>query len=319
MRPIDDSLIDNLIWETIRESPSKGDFICYLIHAPAGAKHRAEARERLEQIEETPNNAPEYYPQAIKAIHQQAEKGDAAALFHMGKIHALGIATKQNLAEAATWYEKAIKAGEPRAFANLGWFCQSGMGVKKDPAKALELLLAGASGGVFSAMAAAGVMLITGEGCQPDTPRGLALLEEAFEKGYTNAGNHLADLYLAGQHLPKDSEKGHQWLFKVAQQGDHRTAAILGHYLVAGTHGKTDTEKGLSLLEAAAKNGFLPAWLWLAALYKNGTGVAQNLAAARKWYEKGIAAGSKECEAALAHMLAEHAPGFIEPDHPTRH
>ncbi|MCM1512526.1 MAG: sel1 repeat family protein [Oxalobacter formigenes] len=315
MIPIDDTLIDTLIWEAICQSPSRGDYICYLVHAPAGAKHREKAKQRLETLN-AEDSAPKHYPQAIAAIRKHAETGDAAALFHMGKIHALGIAVRRDPIKAAAWYEKAMAAGEPRAFANLGWFCQSGMGVKKDPAKALELLLAGASGGVISAQAAAGMMLVTGEGCQPDAQKGIALLQEAFEKGYTNAGNHLADLYLAGKHLPKNSEKGHQWLFNVVGKGDHRTAAILGHYLVAGTHGKTDTEKGLALLQTAAENGFLPAWLWLAALYKNGTGVKQDLDTARKWYEKGIAAGSKECEAALAHLLAEHAPGFVSPENP---
>lgn len=303
MIPIDDKEIDNILWDEIKNSDSQGDFICYLLHAPVGAKYREQANARIKEIDDSKDKKPEYYPKAIEKIQKLAEQGNATALFHMGKIYALGLAVNQDLNLAVMWYEKAIEAKEPRAFANLGWFYQSGYGVKKDSQKAFELLSLGAGGGVISACAAVGMMLLSGEGCQPNIEKGLEMLKHAFDQGYLNAGNHLADLYLTGKYVSRDIEEGHAWLFKVAEKGDSRTMAILGHYLVAGTYGKTDKKKGLFLLESAAELQFMPAYLWLAALYKNGSGVEMNLQLAQKWYEKGIAAGSKECEAALKQML----------------
>ncbi len=302
MLPIDDREIDEIIWEEIKNSPSQGDFICYLLHAPVDAKYKESANKRIKDIDESRDKRPELYPKAIEKIRNLAETGNATALFHMGKIHALGIAIQQNLDLAVKWYKKAIAAGEPRAFSNLGWFYQSGYGVEKDLKKAFELLSSGAEGGVLSARAAVGMMLLAGEGCQAQIEKGLEMLEQAFDKGYVNAGNHLADIYLSGRYVSRDIEKGHEWLFKVVEKGDERTMAILGHYLVTGTHGKIDRKKGLFFLESAIELDFMPAYLWLAALYKNGTGVEKNPEMARQWYEKGIAAGSRECAEALKQL-----------------
>ena len=308
MLPINDNEIDRIIWEVIHDSAAREDFAYYLVHAPVDARHREEANTRIQEMGDAENNAPVQYARAIDRIRALAEGGDAAALFHMGKINTLGISIKQDLASAVWWYEKAMEAGEPRAFANLGWLYQSGYGVKKDPKKAFELLSAGADGGVISARAAVGMMLVSGEGCAADPENGIRMLEDTFDLGYINAGNLLADICFAGKYVSRDIEKGHSWLFRCTEKGDGRTMAILGHYLVAGTHGRTDVEKGLALLEEATETGFLLAYSWMASLYKNGTGVEKNREEARKWYEKGIAAGSRECAEGLARLLLENRP-----------
>lgn len=319
MIPINDHEIDKIIWEEIHDSPSKGDFVCYLVHAPADAQHREKANAHIQKIGDVEDNAPAQYSRAIDRIRELAESGDGTAMFHMGKINALGIAGKQDISLAKHWYEKAMEAGEPRAYANLGWFYQSAYGVRKDQEKAFELLSVGADGGVISARAAVGLMLMSGEGCQADPERGTLMLEEAFNLGYINAGNHLADIYLVGKLLPQDIARGHDWLFKCVEQGDERTMAILGHYLVVGTHGKTDIKKGLSLLEDAIKKGYLLAYAWMAGLYNNGTGVVKDLGKAREWYEKGCAAGSKECEEGLARFFLENHPDQVSPDNKSLH
>ena len=142
----------------------------YLVHSPVGAKYRDEANERINAIDKTPV----YYSRAIERIRELAEGGDVAAMFHMGKIHAPGIATGQDLPSAVSWYEKAMKKGEPRAYANPGWFYQSGYGVRQNREKAFELLSYGADNGVVSAKAAVGMMLLNGEGCETDIEKGIA-------------------------------------------------------------------------------------------------------------------------------------------------
>lgn len=299
---INDEKIDHIIWEEIKTSPSQGDFVCYLVHSPVGAQYKEKAQEKMAEIEDSRDKTPLYYFKAIEKIRQLALEKDPSALFHMGKIHALGIAVQQDLKEAVSWYTQAIEAGEPRAFSNLGWFYQSGYGVEKNLKKSFKLISLGAKGGVLSAKAAMGMMLIKGEGCTQDVELGLLQLKEAFQKGYINAGNHIADLYFAGHYVSRDIEEGHRWLYHVVNAGDARTMAILGHYLVTGVHGKTNVKEGLSLLEQAIEKKFLSAYLWLAALYKNGTGVPKDLEMARYWYEKGIQAGSQECQEALSQL-----------------
>ncbi len=300
-----DDEIDNIIWSEIESGGSKGDFICYVIHSPMNAKFLEKAKQRIDTEPDPDSLAPVKYLDAIKRIEELARKNDPVASFHMGKIHALGIAVPQNLSEGIHWYEKAVELGEPRAYANLGWFYQSGYGVAQNPSKAFELLSYAAEHGVLSAKAAVGIMLLKGESTDPNPASGLQKLEEAFNEGYLNAGNHLSDIYFEGRYVEKNIELAHQWLWKVARHGDERSMAILGHYLITGSHGKTDPEAGLKLMYMAIEGKFLPAYLWLGTLYKKGHGVRQDTRKAFDLFREGVHAGNKDCEKAISILLAE--------------
>jgi len=299
----DDREIDDIIWSEIEFSPSRGDFICYLIHRLSKARHREEAQSRLDSILEEGDMAPVGYPRVIERIRALAESGDSSAMFHMGKINAMGIGKAQDLSAARYWYEQAIALGEIRSYCNLGWLYYSAYGVPGDKKKAFELLSAGSDGGIPSARATIGLMLVTGDGCPADPGRGLKLMEEAFEEGYNNAGNHLSDLYFAGMFVPKDIDLAHEWLFRVVARGDERTMGILGHYLVTGNHGRQDVGRGISLLQESIEKGYVPAYLWIGNLYKDGLGVGRDLQKAKVWFEQGAAAGNSGCTLALTTML----------------
>jgi len=305
----DDSVIDDIIWSEIETSSSAGDFASYLVHRPQGARHMDEARVRYESIDERLDKLPVAYPRAIERIRALAEDGDAGAMFHLGKIHSIGIAVEQDFSLAEMWYLRAIDAGEIRAHCNLGWLYQSGFGVMQQKKKAFELLSVGAEKGVLASKATVGLMLLSGEGCQANVPQGVRMLEEAFHDGYNNAANCLADAYFAGTHVSQNIGLGFEWLGRAADRGDDRTMAILGHYLVTGSHGRTDVARGLAYLISAVNKGFSPAHLWLGTLYEQGRGVERNPNMARMLFEKGVAAGDEECEFALARLLSGAAPG----------
>lgn len=300
--PESDNEIDDIIWSEIESSDSHGDFVCYVVHSPYKAKYLENAKTHIDSKKYLDNLAPVNYFKAISRIEKLAESGDPSATFHMGKIHALGIAVQQSLPKGIEWYEKAIALGEPRAHANLGWLYQSGYGVPLDKSKAFELLSFGAENGVLSARAAIGIMLLSGEGCSENVEQGIQKLQDAFEGGYLNAGNHLSDIYFEGKFLPQNIELGHEWLMKVTNCGDERTMAILGHYLITGSHGKTDIPEGLELLVRATELNYLPAYLWLGTLYKKGQGLEPDAEKAIEWFKKGIKAGCRDCMIALNMM-----------------
>ena len=301
----DDSDIDDIIWEEINDSSSRGDFICYQIHRPQKAKHIDEAVARLELLEGG-DRLPVGYGRAVERIRVLAEGGEARALFHMGKLSVLGIGVPQDMRVAEAWYLKAIAAGEMRACCNLGWLYQYGFGViAPDKDEAFRLLSMGAESGVGAARASIGLMLLTGDGRPAEPERGVRMLEDAFAEGYINAANHLADAFLSGQHIPRDVDRGHEWLSRVAATGDERAMSILGYFLVAGSHGKTDVPQGLVLLGRAVEKNYVQAYLWLGNLYRHGYGVEPDLAQAKSWYERGAEAGNTECERALAELSPE--------------
>ena len=303
----DDSEIDEIIWAEIESSPSKDDFICYLLHRLSNATHRDEAQQRASAIEDDAP-PPVGYPRAIERIRALAANGNATAMFHMGKIHAFGIAAERDMAVAISWYEKAAELNDIRACCNLGWLYQSGDGVAADKEKAYRLLSVGAENSMMVAVASVGMMRISGEGCARDIESGLRMMEDAFDAGYLNAGNHLSDLYLAGVHVTQDVDVGHEWLLRVAQSGDARSMAILGHRLVTGSYGKLDYEQGMKLLSAALQQGFVTAYLWIGSLYRDGLGVERDLEKAAFWYAQGAEAGDMQCAFALVSLDATNAP-----------
>ena len=304
----DDREIDDIVWAEIKDSPSRGDFVSYLIHRLQKAQHRDEVQARLNAMEDG-GRTPVGYPRAVERIRALAESGHPTALFHMGKMHVLGIGLEQDVRKAEAWYLKAITAGEIRAHCNLGWIYQYGFGdIPANPQEALRLLSIGADSGVHVAKASVGLMLLTGDGCAADPERGLQLLEQAFDEGYNNAGNHLSDVYFLGKQVPQDLALAHAWLEKVAARGDERSMAILGHYLISGSHGKTDVEHGLELLHQAIEKEYVPAYLWIGNLYRDGIGVERDQDKALDWYEKGSAAGNTGCDLAQAALKLALAP-----------
>lgn len=304
----DDREIDDIVWQEIKDSPSRGDFICYLIHRLQKAQHVEEAQSRLRTLDGV-DPTPIGYARAVERILALAESGNPTAMFHMGKLHVHGIGVPQSMHDAESWYLRGIAAGDMRSHCNLGWIYLYGFNeIRENKAEAFRLLSVGAANGVHVAKASVGLMLLAGDGCEANPERGLQMLEEAFAEGYNNAGNHLSDAYFLGKLVPKDAEKGHAWLEKVAARGDWRSMAILGHYLVSGSHGKTDIAQGLDLLQQAIKHEYLPAYQWIGNLYRDGSGVERDLEKALAWYEKGSAAGNTGCDLALATLKLTTAP-----------
>lgn len=304
----DESYIDDMVWEQIRDSVSAGDFASYLVHRPQPARYMQEAKSRYESCDKGLNAQPVSYLHAIERIESLAGHGDPGAMFHLGKIYSIGIAVEQDYAKAVDWYLRAIELNEVRAHCNLGWLYQSGLGVSEDKVRAFELLSFGAEQAVPVAMASIGVMLLKGEGCRADVERGFKVLEEAFEAGYSNAANCIADALFAGEAVEKDEDQAFSWLKRAAEQGDARTMAVLGHYLVTGSHGRQNVARGVGYLYDAMNLGFTSACLWLGALYEQGLGVERNLNMACMLFEMGSTQGDDECAFALERLNRGNVP-----------
>ena len=69
-----------------------------------------------------------------------AEGGDAMAQFNLGLLHETGRGVAEDLAQAATWYERAALQGLTQAQFNLALLHQTGRGVEKDGTQALYWL-----------------------------------------------------------------------------------------------------------------------------------------------------------------------------------
>ena len=72
-------------------------------------------------------------------VEDAASKGDARAMYVLGKMYYKGIRKGANLVHAGTWYSRASEAGNPFADYELAKMCEFGFGMVKDTESASEL------------------------------------------------------------------------------------------------------------------------------------------------------------------------------------
>jgi len=108
---------------------------------------------------------------------EHAQKGNADAMFEVGKYYQTGEYTDQNWQECIYWYEKAIDANNTRAMLNLG-----------------RILLTGADSEV-----------------KADIPRGIQLIEQAANAGEAEAQFQLGQIFEQGKVLGHDLPSAVRW------------------------------------------------------------------------------------------------------------
>ena len=93
-------------------------------------------------VSETEQNAIGSVPE----IHKTAEQGDANAEYKLGLVYDVGVGARQDLAQAALWYQRAADQGHLAAQFNLGLMYASGRGVPQDLVQAHMWLNLAAAG-----------------------------------------------------------------------------------------------------------------------------------------------------------------------------
>jgi hypothetical protein len=78
------------------------------------------------------------YAAALRRFRRLAEKGNSAAQFRIGLMHAIGQGTPQDYSEAVNWYRMAADQGFADAQLSLGSLYERGQGVRWDRSEALK-------------------------------------------------------------------------------------------------------------------------------------------------------------------------------------
>jgi TPR repeat protein len=113
----------------------------------------------------------------VKSLRQKAERGDATAQRLLGlRLQLGGLGVSQDYAQAAAWWSKAAKQGDPLAQFQLGFMYARGQGVPLDQGQAA------------------------------------AWLRKAAEQGLPVAQFQLGSWYAAGQHVRQDYIEALKWL-----------------------------------------------------------------------------------------------------------
>lgn len=143
-----------------------------------------------------------------------AKAGDGEMGALCGIISSVKGSTKEDLADAVTYYQKAVEAGNTDAMLGLASLYQTGRGVKKDPAKAIELLQKAAKAGSGLAMFRLGEAFEGGIGTKKDPKAALDWYQKAAANKNTNAMLRLGKLFQA----KKDDAEAIRWYEQAAKK-----------------------------------------------------------------------------------------------------
>lgn len=80
----------------------------------------------------------EDYQKAMEYFQNAAEKGDAEALFYIGRLYMNGNGVDQSYEKALEYFQRGADLGDSFGYTGLAWLYQNGFGVEQSYDKALE-------------------------------------------------------------------------------------------------------------------------------------------------------------------------------------
>jgi localization factor PodJL len=155
-----------------------------------------------------------------KALITAATSGDPAASYEVGARFADGTAVPQDLATAASWFERAARGGVVMAQFRLAKMYEKGLGLKKDLQEARRLYLAAADKGNAKAMHNLAVLYAEGIDGKPDYPMATQWFRKAATYGLADSEYNLAILYARGVGIERNLVESYKWFALAARGGD---------------------------------------------------------------------------------------------------
>jgi len=160
------------------------------------------------------------------ALREAAAKGDPKALFEIGSRYAEARGgVKEDMAEAAKWYQKAADLGFAPAEYRIGNFYEKGIGVARDIAKSKTWYQLAAEQGNASAMHNLAVLYAMAADGTTDNQSATHWFQEAADLGVKDSQFNLGILAAKGVGMKQDLEESYKWFALVAKTGDKDAAA----------------------------------------------------------------------------------------------
>jgi localization factor PodJL len=159
------------------------------------------------------------------ALREAAAKGDPKALFEIGSRYAEARGVKEDMAEAAKWYQKAADLGFAPAEYRIGNFYEKGTGVARDIAKSKTWYQLAAEQGNASAMHNLAVLYAMAADGTTDNQSATHWFQEAADLGVKDSQFNLGILAAKGVGMKQDLEASYKWFALVAKTGDKDAAA----------------------------------------------------------------------------------------------
>ncbi len=282
--------------------------------------------------------------EALRLLHEAADRGYTAADESLGIFSEMGIGMKQPApAEALGWYKKATQQGSLDAATNLALMYADGIGIPKDQTQALiwfrraaeagdataqynlalryrrgdgvpqdykeyrHWLMAAAAEDVLPAMLDLGLFYLhPPDGTPANVGSAIYYYEKAAELGSAPAEAMLGNIFANGAEGKPDYEQAVKWYRQAAEQGQPDAQFGLATLYALGRGVPPDMQEALGLFIAAADRGHAGAQYDLGTMYEDGKGTPADRSLATYYYQLAADQGMPAAQFHLARLLASN-------------
>ena len=270
------------------------------------------------------------FGQALRLFREEAEKGNALAMYDLGRMAADGLGVEIDAGTAFSWYAKALSAfrdieseKENRYVEyRIGKMYAAGLGTEQDYEEAAGWYGEAVSKNHKYAQYSLAGLYSRGQGVEQNYETAFGLYLRAALQHMPYADYELAKMYRDGVGTAVNSTEAARH-FKIAFQGfqqmekqsrDDKLQYRLGQMLYTGTGTEKDVEAALGYFEKSARLGNVHAQYMLGKIYLDADGGHENAAQAVRWLTKSADGGNALAQYALGKLYRDGS--HVEKDIP---
>ena len=265
---------------------------------------------------------PQDFQEAMRLFCQEAERGNALAMYDLGRMWADGLGVEADPDAAREWYRKALNAflsaekelpERKKTYLQyrIGKMYLAGLGTEQDYETAALWLERAAEKSHKCAQYTLAGLYVKGQGVEKDLKHAFELYHASAIQGNPYASYEMAKMFRDGTGTKKSAVQAEEHFqdafsgFQVLEEQSHddKLQYRLGQMLYQGIGTERDEEEAVRYWQQAAKLGNVNAQYALGKFWLDtGTGDVQQAAA---WLEKAANAGNTSAQYVLAKLYLE--------------
>lgn len=273
------------------------------------------------------DNVVQDFGDAFYLFQSEAEKGNALAMFNMGRIFANDLGVEINMEESYAWYEKALNAfhkiedKKPWKYTEyrIGKMYSQGLGIEEDYERAAYWLGLSADEGYKFAEYSLGGLYYRGQGVEQSYKKAFDLYLKASKQGFPYAEFEVAKMYRDGIGTEVNMEKAGKYFSSAfigfkgleKQSRDDKIQYRLGWMLQNGIGTEKDIEEAKEYYEKSAKLGNTFASYSLGKIYLMGEGVPRDKEEAIRWFTISAEQGNEYAQFFLDNIDKFYNPSVL--------
>ncbi len=261
------------------------------------------------------------FSEAYRLFMEEAEIGNALAMYDLGRMHMDGLGVEMNADAAQEWYAKALTAffevesnkSSPYIQYRIGKMHNAGLGTPQDYLKAADWFhMAVAKNHKYAQYSLAG-LYYSGHGVEQCYETAFDLYRKSAAQKNPYASYELAKMHRDGVGTDKNIEKADEHFQKAfigflvleAQSKDDKLQYRLGQMLYTGTGTDKDIAAAIEYFEQSAKLGNVNAQYMLGKIYLEADTDRENVEKALEWLAKASDNGDALAQYALAKLYRD--------------